>query len=289
MATTTGIRRTQTYRCYPDLLKKANVRMSRRQQQSGFSIVDLMVGMLLSLIGMVIIFQVFEVSERVNRTSSSGSDSQQNAAIALYTLERAIKEAGYGLAPDPFDPIKNLVQISTSVNSALSQKLTISKCLLELGPAVVQDIDGNYIGCDDSNASGRRTEETFEVNDRAQLVSSSNGVLADGIVQMQAQYGWDVQQPLDGKVDEWGTNINSDASILAVRLAVVARSAPPEKPSTGKLSDPCDTTTKNPAWAGGNLDLSGNLNLPAGDSWQCYRYKTFQVTVPLRNRLWKPK
>jgi hypothetical protein len=31
------------------------------------------------------------------------------------------------------------------------------------------------------------------------------------------------------------------------------------------------------------LDLTANLGLAAGDDWKCYRYKTFETTVPLRN------
>ncbi len=34
---------------------------------------------------------------------------------------------------------------------------------------------------------------------------------------------------------------------------------------------------------GAQIDLSGT----AAD-WQCYRYKLFQSTVPLRNMIWRP-
>src|SRR5260221_6572734 len=62
----------------------------------GFSMVELLVAMLIGLIGMIIIFQVFEVSESIKRTTTSGGDAQQNGVIALYSMERDFKNAGMG-------------------------------------------------------------------------------------------------------------------------------------------------------------------------------------------------
>src|SRR5882762_8879298 len=62
----------------------------------GFSMVELLVAMLIGLIGMIIIFQVFEVSENIKRSTTSGGDAQQNGVIALYTMERDFKNAGMG-------------------------------------------------------------------------------------------------------------------------------------------------------------------------------------------------
>jgi type IV pilus assembly protein PilW len=64
--------------------------------QRGLSMVELMVAMTLSLIGMIIIFQVFEASEGIKRTTSSGGDAQQNGVIALYSMERDLRNAGMG-------------------------------------------------------------------------------------------------------------------------------------------------------------------------------------------------
>src|SRR3989442_3725275 len=62
----------------------------------GFSMVELLVAMLIGLIGMIIIFQVFQVSEGIKRSTTSGGDAQQNGVIALYTIEREFKNAGMG-------------------------------------------------------------------------------------------------------------------------------------------------------------------------------------------------
>ena len=68
--------------------------------------------------------------------------------------------------------------------------------------------------------------------------------------------------------------------VIAVRLAVVARSMQPEKPNPA--TNLCDATTAAPIWQtkGVAIDLSANPN------WKCYRYRLFEVTVPLRNMVW---
>src|SRR5437867_7977312 len=67
----------------------------------GFSMVELMVAMLIGLLGMIIIFQVFEVSEGIKRTTTSGGDAQQNGAIALYVMERDLRNGGMGFNDAP--------------------------------------------------------------------------------------------------------------------------------------------------------------------------------------------
>src|SRR3989442_15783857 len=73
------------------------MRSSRhRVSERGFSMVELLVAMLIGLIGMIIIFQAFEVSESIKRSTTSGGDAQQNGVIALYTMERDFKNGGMG-------------------------------------------------------------------------------------------------------------------------------------------------------------------------------------------------
>jgi len=64
--------------------------------QRGFGIVEVMVAMVIALIGMIVIFQIFEISESYNRTAMSGSDAQQNGAYSLYVMQSEIRQAGWG-------------------------------------------------------------------------------------------------------------------------------------------------------------------------------------------------
>jgi type IV pilus assembly protein PilW len=79
------------------------------------------------------------------------------------------------------------------------------------------------------------------------------------------------------------------ARIYAVRMAVVARSALMEKP---KADGTCDFYTsakplfQKPAWSAGEIDASRMPDGTAIADWECYRYKTFEAMVPLRNLIW---
>ena len=63
-------------------------------RQRGFSLVELMVGMLVSLLCMLAIMAAFAVYEGKKRTTTSGNDAQQNGSYALYALERQLRTAG---------------------------------------------------------------------------------------------------------------------------------------------------------------------------------------------------
>ena len=68
----------------------------------GVTLVELLVGMTIGLLSVVIITQVMAVSEEQKRTTSSGSDAQVNGALALSSLQREIRMAGYGLVGAPY-------------------------------------------------------------------------------------------------------------------------------------------------------------------------------------------
>jgi type IV pilus assembly protein PilW len=73
-------------------------RPARGHGARGVTLVELLVGMTIGLLSVVIITQVMAVSEEQKRTTSSGSDAQVNGALALSSLQREIRMAGYGLA-----------------------------------------------------------------------------------------------------------------------------------------------------------------------------------------------
>ena len=66
-------------------------------KQSGFSLVEIMVGMAIGLLGMVVIMQVFAITESGKQTTTSGGDAQQKSALALHTIEHDLRMAGYGI------------------------------------------------------------------------------------------------------------------------------------------------------------------------------------------------
>jgi len=65
--------------------------------QRGFSLVELMVGMAIGLIGITIITHLYLTNEKYKRSTTGSGTAQVNGAIALYTIERDIRASGYGI------------------------------------------------------------------------------------------------------------------------------------------------------------------------------------------------
>lgn len=364
----------------------------------GFSLVEILVAMVIALLGTVIIFQVFAVSEDIKRTSTSGGDAQQYGALALFTLERDLRMAGYGinnaallgctvraydeLATPPDIPNFTLAPVIITPGADAKTPDTVAimygdSDLLAAPAKITQNMpspaatfkvsnrfgfypghlvlaaepgkdctlaevtetpgtpgqtdnvihnSGNYINAAGANVTARFNKpsglgisyttsgtlynlgnapirNTYSVQN-ARLMQTSTfattpGVavaIAENIVHMKVQYGKDdgvdngtVDHATfvadDGAVDNYtntmpGTPSAADwARIITIRLAVVARSAQPERPNVA--GGPCDATTAAPTWSGGTFDLSNDPN------WQCYRYRVFETTVPLRNLMWQ--
>lgn len=74
----------------------------------GFGLVETMVGLVVGLICILVVMQVARVFEEQKRTTTSGSDAQTNAALALYLIEREVRSAGNGMTegePQKYPPL----------------------------------------------------------------------------------------------------------------------------------------------------------------------------------------
>jgi len=81
------------------IIKSAPSPRSRRAR--GVTLVELLVAMVISLIAITAIFQVYSVFEEQKRTTMGGGEAQTNGALALFTLERELRQSGYGInSPD---------------------------------------------------------------------------------------------------------------------------------------------------------------------------------------------
>lgn len=63
----------------------------------GFSLVELMVGLTVGLIGLMVISGVLQVSSQQKKITASGGDAQTAGSLAIYTVERDLRMAGYGI------------------------------------------------------------------------------------------------------------------------------------------------------------------------------------------------
>lgn len=114
-------------------------------------------------------------------------------------------------------------------------------------------------------------------------LTADNETIADNVIDLQAQYGVDenddgviasTEYKTSADIDGNGTTTGLEyAQVLSVRFGLIARST--------KREPACDVTTTVPTWAGGAFN-----NITANAEWQCYRYRVFETTTPLRNMLW---
>jgi type IV pilus assembly protein PilW len=66
------------------------------RRSRGLSLVELLVGVAIGLIGLVAIFQAVATWTKHSQTTSSGSDAQVAGTLALFSIERDLKQAGHG-------------------------------------------------------------------------------------------------------------------------------------------------------------------------------------------------
>ena len=69
-----------------------------RRQTAGFSLVEIMVGLVIGMFSIIVMLQLFSLSEERKRTTTGGSDAMSEGVMALYALQHDIRQAGYGVA-----------------------------------------------------------------------------------------------------------------------------------------------------------------------------------------------
>jgi type IV pilus assembly protein PilW len=129
--------------------------------------------------------------------------------------------------------------------------------------------------------------------------------IVDGVVSMRAVYQLNTTPTLNAQAGDGvalpsraslTTNVYLPSRVMAVTMALVARSALKEKvsPNTGACATTPSATRPDikqdwiyqnatGAAAGGTIDVSATST-----DWGCYRYKLFQTDIPLRNTIWRP-
>lgn len=100
-------------------------------RSAGFTLIEVLIGMAIALIGMVFMFQTMQAWEGRKRTSASGSDAQISGAIALYSLERDIKMSGYGFG--------NAAAMGCTVNAYDSTRPNPGTFTFQMAPILIAD------------------------------------------------------------------------------------------------------------------------------------------------------
>ena len=73
-------------------------RARTRTQQRGFSLIEIMVGVVIGMIAILVIYQVFAAAEGIKRNTTSAGDAQQNGLLASFMLGTELSNASNGVA-----------------------------------------------------------------------------------------------------------------------------------------------------------------------------------------------
>lgn len=65
--------------------------------QLGLSLIELMVGLVIGLVTTLVIMQIFSTFEGQKRSTMGSADAQTNGSIALFSMQRDLQMAGFGL------------------------------------------------------------------------------------------------------------------------------------------------------------------------------------------------
>lgn len=100
------------------------MRVTALRDQSGFTLVELMIAMSIFLLILVGIFQVFDPSSQAYSTSERKLDVQQNGRVAMDAMSRQIRMAGY--FPENIDADNTNDISSPSIQVATESALAIA-------------------------------------------------------------------------------------------------------------------------------------------------------------------
>lgn len=248
---------------------------------------------------------------------SSGSPSEGDATLAVSTSTSLTVNTPTSFAVNDWVVAAGTTRDSTSACALRLGKVTAiagSTLTLSSATASLPINSGAYnLGAQPSIhafavRNGNLTMCDYLVNNCGSSSSTTNTAVwvpvASNVVSLRAQYGRDTSVSgtppgMDGVVDSFDQSTPASGGtvplycgwlrVVGLRLALVARSqqydkalvttaAPTWSGSTANQSTTTTLTTVTPTAAA--IDLSGN------SEWQHYRYKTIELSVPLRNIIW---
>lgn len=241
----------------------------------GFTLVEIMVGMVIAMLGIIIMMQMFGIFESQKRTTTGGDDAQNAGAIALYTIQLNVQQAGYCF--------------SAASSVQLAAVGTLNPVMIDPAPLAVssvRDTNTNALmvafgndSCPPESASGPANAATMNII----AYAVKNGRL------MQCDY----MASNCALSASWFQIAPDVVSLVAtceagrgIRIALVTRNPQLEQSAV---------TAASPSWSNGAIDVSAAAtdatatdlaNRDGNASWEYYRYKTFETSAPIRNSLW---
>jgi type IV pilus assembly protein PilW len=181
------------------------------RNDTGFSLVEILVGMLIGLFGIIVMMQVFAVSEERKRTTTGSGEAMTEGVMALYALQRDLRQAGVGISDVKLLGCNTLLRTGVTLNSVAP--VTINHASIPAGDANTDTLLVTY-------------------------ASTNGSPQGDGITSQPAAAQYSVQTPTAFVANDWVlATPQARATPCAITLdRVVSVTAPNITVTTGVAS-----------------------------------------------------
>lgn len=187
------------------------------RQQGGYTIIEIMVAMVISLILLLGVIEIF-MGSRTSYTLQNGvARLQENARYALDIMSRNIGMAGYN-ASESIVSANTLDNESENTSLGFTQALNTASDVIEITYESSTDCLGNATG-------GTATDRYYIAGTTLMCLGNGNvtaGPLADGIENMQFLYGEDTDADKVANIYVSADNVSTWTNIVSVRIALLA-------------------------------------------------------------------
>lgn len=133
------------------------------KKNAGFSLVEVMVAMVIGMLGLIIMMQVFSMAEGKRRSTTGTGDAQSNGAMALYSIQRDARQAGYGFNAS------NVIGCPINLPAPASHKLSY------LAPVIINPATTDVPAGDDNTDTLLITYGSSEGSPEGDAIGAVNG------------------------------------------------------------------------------------------------------------------
>ncbi|WP_047540034.1 PilW family protein [Methylotenera versatilis] len=254
--------------------------------QQGFSLIELMVGLVIGLIATLVIMQTFSAFEGTKRSTTGISDAQTNGNIGLYMIQRELQFSGYGipLASGTLPVITSLTAANTyqfedytdktpeEVEALRAAKLAAYNDKIAADTLTVsRGVNYSALKCDsalssdvinlDTDITSTRPNATSIMRDIITPVTITNGVNSDTIV---IRYGTTSRGAMSTNIVTLaGSNyvgVDNNMGCLVGDVVLVTRNGP---------GTSCFATRVTALTATNGISVLSNTSMAQDDKFAC--------------------
>lgn len=198
--------------------------------QAGFSLVEILVGLVIGLLASLVIMQVFSVFEGQKRATTGSADAQINGSIALYNIKRDAESAGFGL---PVFSSQNTPLKCTTL-PAFDHDGDATTAVIDMFPVVITDGGGGLsdtiairygrtsMGGIPSLATVAGTTATFTTNNNMGCQADDWAIISSGTSCAMAQVAATLLSP--AARTDWATMpLTGTPAVLSGSIACIGK------------------------------------------------------------------